>query len=76
MLKVLRESEARHKKKNRQRADIGIGDAVTILSGPLADNSATVEDLDYINSFAKVACQNASDQLWLPLTMLTRSDNN
>lgn len=74
MLKVLRESEARHKRKNRQSADIGIGDQVTIRSGPLADNSATVQDLDYINSFAKVACQAAKDHLWLPIAMLVREE--
>lgn len=74
MLKVLRESEARHKQKSRHSDDIGIGDSVTILSGPLENNSATVHDLDYINSFAKVACKNASDLLWLPLTMLARSE--
>jgi len=76
MLKILRESEARYKKKNRYSGDIGIGDEVTILSGQLANTNATVHDLDYINSFAKVECQDATDHIWLPLDMLGRSEED
>lgn len=74
MLKVLRESEARYKRKAQRDATIGIGDIVIVLSGPYADAKAQVCDLDYINSVAMVERVGTGQRLWLNLSNLAPSD--
>lgn len=74
MLKVLRESEARHKQKVQRDASIGIGDLVTVLSGPYADATAQVCDLDYINLVAMVERVGSGQRLWLNLSILAPTD--
>ena len=62
--------------KNNNAVAIGIGDRVMVVSGPFANTTAQVRDLDDINGAALLEREDNAQQVWFFINHLRRVSSN